>query len=975
MRLPLPTRHGSRPGSRSSEGVPWVSTRLRHGPAFAFGLGLLVLACTFLAAALPLGLNRYQSSALHTTVAHAPLENRSLQAAPAFAGDPDGSATDTSATHVPPLTGLSPQSDAAAVTAEMAQVTAEIRSQIGAPLTVQDADVSYGVHSTAEDGHFHGLPVQNAPGAPQLPAPNGIAPHLTVGWQPAQRLALLSGRLPGAPRMNAGADGLPTVAGVLELAVSHSTAAAMHWSVGSRISVSLGRNAHAGAVSAEVVGVYRDPTAQQAGAAYWAGEPRLGTPELAVYSTRTDRFEYWHVEALVAPGAVPALSEFGGSQAYWWLPFDGTRLDNAQIPAAKAMLDSLVNGDRAQQLSQFRQLPGGVVVQSGFGRVLDTFGRQRDALTPLVTVGVAGTAGTAVAVLLMVFGWAGERRAEELALLRARGAGLPFLLLRLIAEAAACTVPAALLGIALALVLLPGRTRSAALVCGAAVWLVATLAGPVLILARHRRLQATRSDLTLRRTSRRRAVLELLVLVLTVAAVVALHRRGLAPTGGTGLDPLTAAAPLLLATAGAVVLVRAFPLPLRLAARPVARRRGAVGFLGLARSGRAPAAGTLLPLLALLLALTTTVFGETVLSGVAAARDLTTLNALGADARVATANVGLDPSLVAALRTAPGVRLATGVVTDAQASANTSGLAAATLVLVDPVSYARMARATGLGPFDPKLLAGGTGSGQPIPLLASPGAAVTLGRGTQELDSSFGGLTVRIAAVIPSTPAAPQGDFMIAPAEPVLALQQAAFHVRSTPNVVLLAGPVDAAAVHRLTNASAQQALLAVGLRSELRAQLDAAPLPAGASTVFRSAVVATTLLALLAVVLSLLQAAPARAALLARLRTMGLRPRQGYALILTETLPMVLLSGVAGSALGAAAVPLLGSGVDLGTLSGSLDGPLINIAHAAPAVRWADVFLPAGVLLVLAVAVVAVEAALIGRRQIGAQLRAGDRA
>jgi putative ABC transport system permease protein len=178
--------------------------------------------------------------------------------------------------------------------------------------------------------------------------------------------------------------------------------------------------------------------------------------------------------------------------------------------------------------------------------------------------------------------------------------------------------------------------------------------------------------------------------------------------------------------------------------------------------------------------------------------------------------------------------------------------------------------------------------------------------------------------------------------------------------------------VTALIAASGAQSQVDVLDRSAAEASLDAQPLPSGAVSLYRAAALAATLLALLAVVLALLQAAPERAALLARLRTMGLRPRQGYALILTETLPMLLLAAVAGSALGAASVPLLGSAVDLGPLVGSLDGSAA-VTHASPALQPWPVLLPGAALLLLAVAVVLAEAAVIGRRQIGVQLRAGD--
>lgn len=115
-----------------------------------------------------------------------------------------------------------------------------------------------------------------------------------------------------------------------------------------------------------------------------------------------------------------------------------------------------------------------------------------------------------------------------------------------------------------------------------------------------------------------------------------------------------------------------------------------------------------------------------------------------------------------------------------------------------------------------------------------------------------------------------------------------------------------------------------------------------------------------------MVRAAPERAALLARLRTMGLRPRQGMALILTEALPQALAAALGGALVAAAAVALLGPAVDLSALVGS---------HAHTGVRPAlwPVLAQALILAGLVAAAVLTEAAVTGRRQITTELRAGD--
>ncbi|MFC8723068.1 ABC transporter permease, partial [Kitasatospora sp. NPDC057198] len=149
-------------------------------------------------------------------------------------------------------------------------------------------------------------------------------------------------------------------------------------------------------------------------------------------------------------------------------------------------------------------------------------------------------------------------------------------------------------------------------------------------------------------------------------------------------------------------------------------------------------------------------------------------------------------------------------------------------------------------------------------------------------------------------------------------------------------------------------------------AALGGDPLQASAVRLFWLSVGATALFALLALLLTLLRAGPERAALLARLRTMGLRPRQGLALVLTEVLPQALVAALGGALIAVCCVRLLGPALDLSPLVGS-DVPTGLRLLAGPIARQA-----LGLALLAALAVVA-EAAVTARRQISTELRAGD--
>ena len=177
-------------------------------------------------------------------------------------------------------------------------------------------------------------------------------------------------------------------------------------------------------------------------------------------------------------------------------------------------------------------------------------------------------------------------------------------------------------------------------------------------------MHGAREDLASVRPSRRRTVAELTLLVLAAAAVRALRRRGTSGTSDEALDSGASATsalrrPTRLAGPGVDRRHRrAGPGPAvsAAAARAGPSRRpaaGRVGHLSLARAGRT-SVSAVLPLLALLTALTTAAFGGSVLAGVADARDRAALLTVGADARVET-EAALPATLPDRLRRHPGV--------------------------------------------------------------------------------------------------------------------------------------------------------------------------------------------------------------------------------------------------------------------------------------------------------------------------------
>ncbi|WP_052440638.1 FtsX-like permease family protein [Streptacidiphilus anmyonensis] len=922
--------------------VPWVRTRLAHRPGTAAALVLLTLVTGFLASALPLQLDRYQDRALSTELGRADLTGRSLRIG-------------STATDAIQSGKVWQFADAATLT----QAQTWLRSQIQSPLTVDAGAETAGLHTVAVGSTLplSGLPL-TGPGVSAQPQP----PRINLVWQPDQHhdVRLVRGRMPAddAPTRGAdGADGTPgPLSGPVEIAVSDTAAAQLGLRVGEVYQ--LGQTAQV-----KLVGVYHVDRPQDA---YWNSVGHLAGAATLSYtpSHSADSVDYRYADVLTSVGGAQVMGQLAPTEVYWWLPLRQGSLNASQVDAARQELASLTNGDKADAIGQ----AGGITVTTGLDQLLAAYAAERQALAPLTTVGVAGAAGVGLVVLLMALGLTAEHRREELRLLRGRGASLPVLWSRLLAEAALYAGAGVLVGGGAALLLLPTQRHGAALAAAALVWLSATVAYPVRLLVGHRRVQprGRAEDVLHARASRRRTVAELAVLAGTLAAVVSLRGRGIASSGG--VDWLVTLAPPLLGLSGAILLVRLYPLPVRLLLLASRRRDGAVAFLGLARAGRRSATGSLLPLLAMLLALTVGAFGSSVLTGVGQARETGALSLVGADARIGTDSTELSPALVRAAGQVPGVRAVEPVVV--QRDLALGATARFDILGVRPDSYAALARRVGRGGFDAALLRW-DGHG-PLPALASPAVAASFGSAPQSVDSDFGQLQVKVVATVDATPAQGANDFLVLPSAPLLAAEKAHYGVADGPNVLLLSGPVDAAALRAAVARTPGDAEVDTEVLTEQRARLADSPLQAGATEVYLASVLATGLLCLLAVLLSLLEASPERSRLLARLRTMGLTARQGYALILAESLPLVLLAALAGTLLGLLTVPVLGSAVDLGALAGTTSLTGVGISKGLR-VEALPLLGPGLLLLVLAAAVVAAEAALIGRRQIGAQLRVGD--
>ncbi|MEF9882970.1 FtsX-like permease family protein [Streptomyces sp. P9-A4] len=939
----MPRSRSSRSDKPARPVAPWVRTRLRTAPWAAASLALLVLVTAYLAAALPRAMDRYETEGLRHDIRTAAPRNAVLEL-----------------TAAPPGLDL-PQAarEAGLAPAVLQKQHDEARALLPDPLRT---DPKQNVHGVRTVKRVEGLD-------PWLPRPQGLSPEFVLS-SPSDLAAHATLR---AGRLAAGTARAP------EAVVTPKTAESLHLKPGSVVHVP-------GRIGSEQIAVTITGIVEPSGpaGAYWAVEPLLRTPVLAAVVKKDEVFYYWQAALLLSPTSAPAvLSTTGEPEVFFrYLPTSG-HLTGRDTEALGAALGSAAGGP---DLVKIREVVGPTgAMTTELDTIVDSYRSMREAINPVVAVAVFGIGAVAAVVLAMTGGLFVARRDAELSLIRSRGASLTGIGLRLLGETSAVAAPAAALALVLAVVTVrppdggPGAGPAdipllPSLLATVGVALLAMLVLPVRAVVIHRRprLHGGRDDLLTARPSRRRTVLELTLLVLAVGAVASLRLRGT----GDSADALVSAAPVLVGLIAAMLLVRIYPLPLRWLGRPARRLRGAVGPLALARAGRSSTAGTL-PLLALVLALTTAAFGGSVLAGVADARDRAALRAVGADARIdgsvdwTRLPTGLEEGVrrtpevrdVAPVQIEYGVSLPSHEGTSAQPMSGT-------VVGVEPGSYARLADRTGFGAFPAGLLAT-TGKGgkeaaadteRVLPAIASPSVADRLGSAPQEVVTAAGVFRVKVVAVRSATPALPDADFLVV---------NGADLTHRAATALLVTGPKDGAALRATVKSKSDK--LMVSMRSEERATYVDSPLQSGAEGMYLGAIGAGAGFAVVAVLLSLMQSAPERTTLLARLRTMGLTRKQGRRLLGLEALPQAVLAALGGMLVGWATVPLLAPGIDLFRLALATT-PGFAPLDSAPlrADPW-SLLVPAVVVVLITALAAGGQAWWAGRRGSIKELRAGD--
>ena len=702
--------------------------------------------------------------------------------------------------------------------------------------------------------------------------------------------------------------------------------------------------------------------------AFWTKDSTVGIP----YLMHAGDIEYWVGGVFTDPDQLVAMQEVLGSSAIdmqWLYPLavGGVGADGVQ-----ALLDNL---NRATTVPTgltgiFAPAVSTTSVATPLAPVLSAFVETQAAVQTVLLLLFVSLIVVGAAVILLAAGMIAGRRADDLGLLRSRGASVRQVATLMLRSTAIVCGLAALAGAGLAVAVAgPSDASSALGLSLAAVTVVTALAGPPLIAAWQHRRPGSRpagssraypgreGSTRSRMAGLRRLVAEVTAVAASVAGLVILHDQGVSANGGINL--YLAVTPVLVTIPVVLIVLRLYPLAVGGLLRLSSRRAGATGFVALAGAARSSLAGVL-PAFALVLALSLATFAGMVNQAITRGEIAASWQSTGADVAITATSAPVTPAAEKAIAAVPGVRHLTATWNTTWA---TPGGQPVTLVAVDPTSYAALVAST---PFPAVPLAKlGTGyssavsSTETVPVLASPAAAASLGGTTAQLSPpvAIGPIRVRVAGTVTSIPGQPPGGaFLVMP-------------IRRLP------GPRGVPAVNQILitgsgiSTAAMSAVIArqlpgasTAFRSIALATLAGSPLQHGADLILPLTIATAAGFGLFILMLGVALGTSDRALTLARLTVMGHeRPTR---LVLLETLPAVVLAVAAAVACALALPPLVGSALDLSVFTGS--GAPVPVRP-----NWISLGLPAVAAVLLAAAALATEARRLSHRGVATMLRA----
>ena len=601
-----------------------------------------------------------------------------------------------------------------------------------------------------------------------------------------------------------------------------------------------------------------------------------------------------YASAYIAPeSALGMLDTLAAAQLSAWYAIDGNRLAFADAPAARDQVRSL--------MALGGPMPSGNLLdfQSGFPNAIDAVIGRVALVVSLLALAVSGPLGVVLAVFALGVQSVLDPRRNALTLAFARGSGGIQLRLIMVLEGLLIAVPATVLAVLAAAVILPVPVGPEAYVLP----VLLAAAPPVLfaIATSSGSLRPNRTDLAVRSRGGSRWVIETAVVGLALLSLYLLFRRGsTAASLAIGIDPLLVATPLLLSLAVCMIVLRLYPA-LMLAVQRWTRSRGdSVGLVGAARAVRAPALG-FAAALALIVGISIAVFSTVLSTTVSGALATNAQTTVGADLRVQAPN--LDQTVVDAISAVDGVLATAGIERTANVRI-TVGRNDQTVTVV-------LADFAALNAVRPDLHLPASESG--LAFFASDDLATFIG----DTAPTMGEIEARVIGILPATAlpvVQPQWILLdashAADAGLVFRAKELLVKTAGTTDRARLAAAIDA--VVRDGQSTDQRQAVHIVDASTLLSVANAEPVVAGLRLALLLAAVLTVALSVLAVVLASLSAGPRRNRLIGVLRILGMSPRQLSRLVLWEFAPVTVTAIVAGTALGLAEVWLVTAALDL---------------------------------------------------------------
>jgi putative ABC transport system permease protein len=751
---------------------------------------------------------------------------------------------------------------------------------------------------------------------------------------------------------------------ILEVAASTQTAARFGLHPGSKFLMIGPESPITGKIQQLTIVVTAIVAPVDENAIFWTADPAIIAPNLQ----GTTDSPYWAGGVMVAPGETQELENYfspANLQIEWVFPLDVNELQGTQVQALSDALDTITTQVPALQ-GLFQPVAPTLTVSSNLLYALDSFILTAQSVDALLWLLYVSLTVTGLAVLLLAGRMVAMRRSAELTLMRARGASLRQIAFGTALGAAVLCVPAAVIGLVLAILVVPGAGSAQGAGSAGGWWppiavLVVAVCGPAAIAAWQRRLPKEGAADRRQTLARARLVVEVMLIAAAVAGIVVFRNQG--SQAGSGVNLYTSAAPVLVAIPAVIIVLRLYPQVLRGLLRIFRRTKGAPAFLGLARASRT-ALTPALPAFALVLALTVAAFAGMVRDAVTNGEVAASWQTVGADATITPApGLIIPPNVVRELAEVPGVTHATGVWNTFWETPSGAQL---NVLAVDPASYAALvASSQGYPQVQAGLLTVSQG-GAPQPVLASPQAAADLGSGVTDLatyQAVVAQVHVKVAGVVSSTPALPGGGAFVI--MPIGAIRSTATPPVPSPTTVMLlnGGSIDHAKLAALVSKTLFGGTLT--LRSDVLSGLTSGPLQGGAFTLFTLAVGTAAALGLAVMLLELALGASERDSTLARLATMGLGEGQRAWVVALEMLPAVIAAALAAWACAVVLPRALAPDIDLSVFTGSA----VPVPLAA---NVASVAVPLIGLALVAVVSLGIEIRW-GRRRGAASLRVGE--